>query len=227
MSGSAELDKRLRDPYSVTINARDYYLGAWSDTYMVDGATRECHPDFVAKPIGSSPYGFLVCQRKIDPWSGMAPEATRNRKQYIENSNYVPYRDLETKSGQLYNQTYDLYNNIPASKPRNSFLGGQPLLFEDRRMPYQATLQGSDYYKDCIKFRGIGIEPIDRYPGVYDYEENKYYFSAPPPKYDITQAVQPYDIWEREQIRMGTMNGKELKEFNKKHTYSTLTAPTF
>ena len=222
MSGSADLYKNLRNPYSVYVKTNSDYMGAWSDSYMVNGAVRECHPDFIATPIGSSPYGFLVCQRKKDPVTGLSPEeqSTFPALADLKDTNYVPYKKLETNSGAFYSQSYDMYKNIPNSKPRNTFLGGQALRFTDRRPPYEATLQGSDYYRDCIKFRGIGTEPIDRFPGEFGYDENKYYYSAPPPIYDITQGVQPYSMWRREQVRMGTVSPKELGEFEKISTFA-------
>ena len=76
-----------------------------------------------------------------------------------------------------------------------------------------------DYYRDVVKYRGIGVEHINHVPGMFGYQENKYYYSAPPPRYDVTQAVQPYNMWRREQLRMGTINSSELKDFEKKHTY--------
>jgi hypothetical protein len=56
-------------------------------------------------------------------------------------------------------------------------------------------------------------------PGQFGYSENKYYFSAPPPRFDITQGVQPYQLWRREQIRMGNFTEEEMFEFEKQHTY--------
>ena len=227
MSGSAELHKRLKDPYAVAVPKRGY-LDDWANNYMVNGACGECHPDFIATPIGDSPYGFLVCQRKVDI-SGNPPEAQRNRKRDINTGNFVPYNKLETNSGNFYSQTFDLYNNIPNSKPRYTFLGGQPLALEDRRMPFEATNRSNDYFKECTKYKGIGqIEHIDRRPGSYGYEENKYYYSGPPPRYDITQGVQPYNMWERQQVFMGTFSNKEeVDNFNKISTFRIDNAPTF
>lgn len=218
MSGSAELHKRLRDPYAVKVGGGNY-LQTWADNYMINGAHRECHPDFIATPIGESPHGFLVCQRKIDPISGLPPESMK--REMITNFQAYP-NNLETEGSRLtkFTQTFDMYDARPNTHPRNTFLGGQALAFEDRRVPHQASLQSSDYYRDCVKYRGIGVERINNVPGMFGYEENKYYYSAPPPKHDITQAVQPYDMWRREQIRMGTLNSDELKKFEKEHTYT-------
>jgi hypothetical protein len=217
MSGSAELHQRLRNPYSVTVGGGNY-LQTWSDNYMINGAHRECHPDFIATPIGESPHGFLVCQRKIDQQKGLPPEVIR--KELITNFQAYP-SNLETEGSRLtkFSQSFDMYDSTPNAHPRNTFLGGQPRKFEDRRVPYQATLQGSDYYRDSVKYRGIGVEPINHVPGMFGYKENKYYYSAPPPKYDVTHGVQPYNMWRREQIRMATLDNNEMKDFEKKHSY--------
>lgn len=203
MSGSNELYHRLRNPNSVVIDGSGP-LGGWEDAYMINGAHRECHPDFRATPIGNNPNGFLVCQRK---------------KEHAQ-----PHQKSEQKVQK--SQSFDLYNSEPNSKPRNTYLGGQSLAFDDRRFPNQAHLQGADYYRDAIKFRAIGIEKINAKPGEFGYQENKYYFSSPPPRYDITHAIQPYPIWRREQIRMGTFTEEQMLEFEKRHTYCR-TSSTF
>lgn len=213
MSGSAELHKQLRDPYAISVPGGNY-LQSVSDNYMINGAHRECHPDFIATPIGESPYGFLVCQRKIDPSTGLPPEA--NRKELI--TNFQPYEDYTSRTGGSrltnFSQSFDMYKSVPNSHPRTTFLGGQALKFEDRRIPNQATLQGSDYYRDCVKYAGIGDEHIDYYPGMFGYRENKYYYSAPPARFDITQGVQPYNMWRREHVRMGTVSPGEMAKFD-------------
>jgi hypothetical protein len=196
MSGSNELYRRLRDPNSVVIDGSGP-LGGWEDAYMIDGAVRECHTDFRATPIGNNPNGFLICQRKKD---------------YTKHQ--PPVSAYPTTS-----QSYNLYDDKPDALPRYTYLGGQPNALPDRRYPNQAHLQGADYYKDCIQFRAIGLEKVDKTPGDFGYRENKYYYSAPPPLYDITQAVQPYAMWRREQIRMGTFTEDQMKEFEKTHNY--------
>jgi hypothetical protein len=220
MSGTAELAKRLSDPFSVTVNG-GRYLESWSDSYMINGAHRECHPDFEATPIGDSPYGFLVCKRKISPQTGSLPE--NMSKELI--ANFQPYTKLERQGSHLtqYSQSYDMYNSQPMFHPK---VVSQPRILADRRGPNHATLQGSDYFRTPVRYAGIGTEILDRKPGEFGYIENKYYFSAPPPRFDITQAVQPYELWRREQLRLGTVTESEMQEFEKKHTYS-LRAATF
>ena len=148
MSGSAELHKKLRDPNAISVPAGGYYLQSLSDNYMINGAHRECHPDFIATPIGDSPYGFLVCQRKINPQTALPPESIR--KEMI--TNFQPYEDYSSRTGgsRLTNfaQTFDMYKSVPNSHPRTTFLGGQALDFYDRRIPNQATLTAGG----CPKF---------------------------------------------------------------------------
>jgi hypothetical protein len=78
MSGSYYLNKRLKEPLvnNVWIDGSGP-LGGWEDTYMINGAHRECHPDFLSIPIGSNPNGFVVCQRKKNA-QGIPYEAVRN-----------------------------------------------------------------------------------------------------------------------------------------------------
>lgn len=225
MSGSADLHKNINDPFAISV-PNTFPLQAYSDNYMINGAVRECHVDFESIPVGQNPNGFVVCQRKRDPITGQSPE------EVMAQSNLgIPFRQKPINQGTIwdtgYTQTYDLYKDRPNSIPRYSPLGGQALKFQDRRLPYQAHLQGLDYYRDCIDFRAIGTEKIDAVPGIFGYKENKYYFSSPPPLFDITQAVQPYNLWRREQIRMGNFTLKEMENFEKQHTYKQDIAPTF
>ncbi len=208
MSGSNTLYNELRDPKSVTIDGSGP-LGGWEDAYLVNGAVRECHPDFIATPIGKNPNGFLVCQRRKPGGSFASPEPPNPPKRKVGDC-------------MSYSQSYNLYDDKPAALPRYTFLGGQPYALADRRLPNQAHLQGADYYRDAILFRGIGDENLDQKPGDFGYRENKYYFSAPPPLFDITQGVQPYPLWRREQLRMGTVTEKQMNGFEKYHTYTNV-----
>jgi hypothetical protein len=213
MSGSYTLAQRLKNPYSVTIDGRGP-LGGWEDAYMINGGHRECHPDFIATPIGPDPNGFLVCQRKKTV-GGNGFETNIKPKLFSHAKEGISHND----PSKMYTQTYNLYSDVPNTKPNISPNGGQSLKFEDRRLPFQAHLQGAGYFRDATKFRGIGTEKIDALPGEFGYKENKYYFSAPPPLYDVTQGVQPYELWRREQIRMGNFSEKSMQEFEKEHTY--------
>lgn len=176
-------------------------LGGWEDNYIIPGHTRECHPDFRATPIGDNPSGFLICQR---------------RKEY----SVPPPPTPPVNRGQL-SQSHSLYGD---GHPRVSSNGGQPLRLQDRRPPNQAHLQGVDYYRDSIRYRGVGIERVNALPGDFGYLENKYMYSAPPPRYDVTHAVQPYELWSREQLRHGHLNRQQLDEIDSYHGYVNRTA---
>lgn len=252
MSGSAELYQRLRDPYAVQVPiGPNSPLGGWEDTYMINGAIRECHPDFFGTPIGDSPVGFIVCQRKKNA-EGMPFESLRDNpdtfvgpvpyyatkegfspKEHSEDEIYRKRTTYENNKGQnigcdgergMYVQTFDLYSDIPNKHPRKTLLGGNPQSFQDRRLPNQPHLQGVDYYRDAIRYRGIGIENIDSKPGDFGYKENKYFFSAPPPRFDITHAVQPYPLWRREQLLQGTFTPERMNNLEKEHTFISRSA---
>ncbi len=214
MTASADLARRLENP-NILIDASGP-LGGWEDSYIIPGHTRECHPDFLATPIGPDPYGFLLCQRKKQP-NGMplAMKAVNNKP--------IPYGARIGGEFDGYiatmTQSFDLYNDTPNAPPRRTYLGGQPRDLQHRRYPDQAHLQGSDYYRDSIRYRGIGIENVDARPGEFGYEENKYYFSSPPPLFDMAQAVQPYDLWKREQLRSGNFTPDMMDELESKHKW--------
>lgn len=203
MSGSADLYRRLKNP--IMINASDG-LGGWSDNYITPGGTRECHPDFVATPIGNDPHGFLVCRRKITDTSSIPKKPSK-------------YNHTLTNVNVTTSQVYDLYSDDPLKEPRRTKLGGQPLALQDRRLPYQAHYQGADYYRDPIIYRGIGIEKLNAEIGMLGYRENKYFFSRPPPEMDITHAVQPYELWKREQLRMKNISPVKMEEITTQNTF--------
>lgn len=193
MSGSADLYRKLKSG-SFRADTESDGIGGLSDNYMTPGGTHECHPDFVATPIGKDPYGFLICRRKKDLHS--APQEVT----------YSKYSPILSDVSHTTNQTYDLFSNDPNQEPRRTRLGGQPLALRDRRLPNQAHLQGSDYYRDPVLYRGTGIERLEKPIGALGYRENKYYFSRPPPAYDVTFAVQPYELWKREQSLRGNLS---------------------
>lgn len=202
MTSSADLAYRLKhNPIPIDGSGP---LGGWEDVYITPGHTHECHPDFIATPIGDSPYGFLVCQRK-------------------KNSEGLPMGTPMPRHGTgrivRHSQSYNLYDDTPNALPGITRLGGQPRSLPDRRPPHQAHLQGNDYYRDPIRYRGIGIEKIDAVQGEFGYQENKYYHSTPPPQYDVTHAVQPFELWKREQLRMGNISPEEMTELEKNHTF--------
>jgi hypothetical protein len=257
MSGSAELYQRLRDPFAVQVPINSNSpLGGWEDTYMINGAIRECHPDFFATPIGDSPTRFLVCQRKKNengmPFESLrenpdtfvgptpyyaTPQGSSPKKNHTEDEIYRKKTAYQDNKGQdigcdgergMYVQNYDLYSDIPNKIPtRHGSVGGtNAQRFSDRRLPFQAHLQGVDYYRDCIRYRGIGIENIDAKPGDFGYKENKYYFSAPPAKFDLSMSVQAFPLWKREQLLQGTFTPERMAKLEKEHTFISRN-PTF
>ena len=216
---SADLYHRLKNKeIQVASNGT---LGTWDNAYIIPGHTHECaNPDYVSTPIGDSPYGFIVCQRKIPELQVDNPKK-QGTPQALLNKN-LPFSSLPGNENIHYTQSFNLYDDTPNALPSISRLGGNPLLLQNRRYPNQAHNQGVNYYRDCTRYRGIGIENIDRYPGEFGYEENKWYFSTPPPRFDISMGVQPYDLWRREQLRLDTFTEKQIQELEKTHKYVNL-----
>ena len=211
MSGSYLLKKRLTLPDSMSVVLDvGTTLGGLGDSYMVNGGHRECHPDFVATPIGDGPHRFLVCQRKKE-------EIPVNVTNYMREDVCAP----EMINNRIYTQSHNLYDSNRNALPGITRAGGQPLALQDRRYPYQQHFQGQDYYRDGIKYRNNGTEKVNTaLPGDFGYKENKYYFSSAPPVYDVTQLVQPFPLWKREQLRMGTFTIKEMEAFENQHNYT-------
>lgn len=209
MSGSADLYRKLKSK-SFQADTESDGIGGLSDNYMTPGGTHECHPDFVATPIGKDPYGFLICRRKKDPRPSPLGEVT-----------YSKYSPILSDVSHTTNQTYDLFTGNPNQEPRRTRLGGQPLALQDRRLPHQAHLQGSDYYRDPVLYRGTGIERLEKPIGTLGYRENKYYFSRPPPVYDVTFAVQPYELWKREQTLRGNLSQSVIENTESKKAFKS------
>jgi hypothetical protein len=232
MSGSFYLAQALNNPRSVQIDGSGP-LGGWEDAYMINGAHRECHPDFIAKPISDGSESddvatnrFLICQRKKDEYG--VPLDIKYSQERVNLPNKPGTTGTKAGEGyhtdcnKMYMQSYDLYPGLhdgPNKAPRLTYAGGQPRDLPHRRLPNQAHLQGADYYRDSLLFSGIGDEPIDREMGDFGYKENKYYFSAPPPLFDITHALQPYEFWKREQLMRGTIDERGMNEFEKRHNF--------
>lgn len=225
MTSSADLAYRLKhNPIPVDGTGP---LGGWEDSYITPGHTHECHPDFVATPIGDSPYGFLVCQRKKTPNGHVLEHAKRGSRVGIHATPHQTnqrYRPILEDRGYALTQSHHVYDAKRKAHASRTDLGGQPRYLPDRRPLHQAHLQGVDYNKDCIRYRGIGIEKIETYPGQFSHQENKYYHSAPPPKYDITHTVQPYDLWKREQLRNKHFTDSEMNNIDNAHTFTAQSA---
>ena len=220
MTSSADLAHRLKhNPIPIDGSGP---LGGWEDSYIRPGHTGECHPDFTATPIGDSPYGFLVCQRKKSPTGHPLESAKRGNRVGIHatpHQTHQIYRPILEDRGYVVSQSHHLYDSIPKAHASRSDLGGQPRFLPDRRPPNQAHLQGLDYNHDCLRYRGIGIEKIETKPGQFAHQEQKYFHSAPPHRFDITHAVQPYDLWKREQLRNKHFTQSQMAELEKNHTF--------
>ena len=165
-------------------------LGGWEDHYIRPGHTGECHPNYVAHPIGNE-YGFLVCVKKKGP---DGHEVDRPRCE-----NVAKYNGYHRYSSRL----YDVPD--PAAPPIQEW---NPQRFQDRRTPNQKYLINHDYISRGFTYNGTGIEPV-RTPGRRDgpdprFHEYGYSLTEEPPyKYDITRLEQPYPVWKNERIEIG------------------------
>ena len=131
MASSYNLRKRLKHDL-VKTRVTNKLTGGWENAYIVPGGTRECHPDFIATPLGGdSPYNFLLCSRKMEK---------------LANVNIVK---KVNKNG--ITREYTLYNTDRRPyEPERQFFNTNH--FE---------LKAKDYMREPIKFRGIGTEKLD------------------------------------------------------------------
>jgi len=160
-------------------------LGGWEDHYIVDGANRECGPNFEAVPIGN-PYGFMVCRRiRRADGSGLdVPAHPIDPSQFngyhkFSADLYRPWRKTQI-------QMYDPYN------------------YYDRTTPNESYLHSRDYLARDIKYNATGIEPIHT-PGPRKYNEYGYSYTGQPIpyKYDVQRLHQGYPLWKQDKIYHG------------------------
>lgn len=58
MTSSSSLLARLHDTR--------YRLGNYYDHYMIDAASRQCHPDYEATLLSDDPHGYQICTRRAE-----------------------------------------------------------------------------------------------------------------------------------------------------------------
>jgi len=100
----------------------------------------ECHPDFVATPIGR-PTGPKVCIRKKEPLPLSRAPSGRCGVSHKNNGVHKKMPDL-----------YDL-TKTTATQQWN------PAHYSDRRCPYESDLIKDDYLQWPLKFDGLGWNP--------------------------------------------------------------------
>jgi hypothetical protein len=189
-------------------------LGGLEDAYLK--VTGNCHPDFVTVPIGNR-YGTKMCVRKVDPGvaldgCGIARIGDRLREQ----------GDQEIEKSQGYRRgSVNLYNPLQRFPTQD----WNPDFYSSRRIPWEGQLTRADYIHLPTYYNGTGIKmlrtPMELQDRNKKYNEYAYGFTpnedpntgkrvatsfnqnVPPPKYDLTQAVQPYILSTQESDYLG------------------------
>ena len=170
--------------------------GGWEDHYIIDGATRECHPDFEAIPIGN-PYGFMICKRRKHP-NGQSLDVNQNP---IDPSQFNGYNKFSPDLYRPWRET-----QIQITDPYNYY---------DRTVPNEAYLHQFDYLARPIQYDGTGIRPLHT-PGPRKYYEYGFSYSPNPPyKYNVTQLHQRYPVWKQTQMYHG-LSQEDADEIDQK-----------
>lgn len=173
-------------------------LGGWEDHYIIPGGTKECHPDFVAHPIGS-PYGFMICARRKFP-----------NGQGLESGNGCPAPQIANLNG-YHKYSADLYD--PTKQTQSQMYN--PYDYYKRTVPDEEYYHRFDYLAREISYDGTGVKPV-RTPGPRKYNEYGFsYTSQPPYKYDIQRLHQAYPIWKEEQQYQNRIPQSQLDNYDK------------
>lgn len=191
MSSSFLLDKRRDVPaYRMANFTSDkpgaLPLGGWEDSYIINGAVRECRSGFESVPIGK-PGGFEICRRKCTK-----PPVFRTKTlDEINSKNKTDYHKFSP----------DLYN--PGELPRQI---SNPDAYHDRKIPNEGWYHSNDYLARSFKYNGTGVIPSH----VPSNDPNKRYYmygysygACPPPVYDITRLEQPQHVYAEEMKYLG------------------------
>lgn len=176
----------------------DNALGGWEDHYLIPGGTKECHPDYVAHPIGS-PYGFMMCvKRKFPNGQGLDAGPTMCPFQPADNNGMKKF-------------TSDLYD--PHKRTQSQMYN--PDNYYNRTTPNEEYLHRFDYLARPMWYDGTGVHPIHT-PGPRRYNEYGFsYTTLPPYKYDVQRLQQPYPVWKREQEFQGRIPERQISEFDR------------
>lgn len=175
-------------------NADQLSFGRWEDHYIRPYG--ECHPDYVAVPMGRVD-GPKICIKKKDPCTGHPVS-----HQGFEDRKYPP----EQKYHKFKADMYDMEREEPVQLHN-------PYSYGDRRMPNESFLIRNDYVKSEIKYDGHGLTPLLT-PGDVKFREYAYdYIQDPPPRYDVTRLHQPYPLWKNAQ----EYHGRDTSNIDKNH----------
>ena len=175
-------------------------LGGWEDHYIIDGASRECHPDYEAIPIGN-PYGFMICKKRKYP-NGQGLDVVHDP---IDPSQFNGYNKYMADLYRPWRKT-----EIQITDPYNYY---------DRTTPNEEFLHRNDYLARDIYFNGTGVKPVHT-PGPRRYHEYGYAFTPEPPyKYNVQRLHQAYPVWKETQIYHGASQ-EEMDHLDKVYDLS-------
>jgi len=220
MTSSFTLKKLNEHPDLWTYSLPGSPLGGMEDRYLrISG---ECHPDFIAVPIGR-PTGTKMCVRRSEPDGRPITSSMRDKaKQNIEQ-----HQGYHRGSVNL----YDTSANFPTQD-------WNPQYYASRRTPWESDLLRRDYLHWPLFFNGTGIktsrlpqELRDRNQRYFSYgysftpEEDSYTGdrvatrwsqNVPPVKWDLTRLDQPWPTFQRETEYMRHPNHwRDTKDFDR------------
>jgi hypothetical protein len=186
----------------------DSTMKGWDDSYL--RAWGECHPDFIAIPIGHVE-GYKMCVRRANEQGKRIDDGCGDCLVPPEKGTYEKYFRQKPR-------LYSPHKKRPVQE-------WNPQSFCDRRIPNEGQLVRDDYLRLPIKYNGTGITllhdpytkcPFDQYAYSYTPLDNTDPYSATwaprsgaethcsvkPHVCDRTRAVQPLPVWKREQAYM-------------------------
>ena len=216
MTSSFILKKLDENPELWTYSTPGSTLGGMEDRYLrISG---ECHPDFIAVPIGK-PTGTKLCVRRTEPDGRPISSAMRDKAK----------KTIEDNQG-YHRGSVNLYDT-QADFPQQDW---NPQYYADRRIPWEADLLRRDYLRWPMFYNGTGIKTF-RVPQELRDKDIKYFSygysftpredpytgnriatswcdNVPPVKWDLTKPgqTQPYTIFQRETEYMGHPSRKQL-----------------
>ncbi len=172
--------KKMSDAWDIRkFSYPDDPLGGWESSYIINGAHRECGPEYEAIPIGN-PYGFMMCVKRRG----------------------VGGKSLDTNQFEIDPSVFNGYHRYSADMYRpwreTAIQISDPYDYYDRVIPNESYLQTEDYIAREVKFNGTGVTPIHT-PGApthHGFREYGYSFTPYAPyKYDITHLHQRFPLW--------------------------------
>jgi len=179
------------------------------DSYIINGAHRECAVNWEATPIGN-PYGFLFCSKRRRNDGGTLDTPLPKTFDLGDKNGYHKFRaDLYAPDDRLPRQLAD------------------PYYFYDRTVPNENFLHTNDYLARDVKYDGIGVNPL-RTPGPntpyleygFSFSPKEFNEENTPYKFDIQRLQQPYVLWKQEMLNRGVPQ-QVMDDFSTKYNKSS------